>query len=172
MIVSLIRRHYDAILNAAFLVLLTSFLVPAIATRVFGLAESGPAYNRVMLIAMPPALLALLATYLLIFASRLRDEYVDRIWQRAARSFAMAILALPWLWLLVWNAKGFIDPTARWLPTDPHELVLPAWGDFPNSASALQLGGVSYVFGGLFTFAPFAFVGLYKWHAWRDRTRR
>lgn len=172
MIVRMIRRHFEAILNVAFFLLLIGFLVPKIATRIVGLAESGPAYNRVMLIATAPVLLALLGTYVLIFASSLRDEYVDRIWQMAARSFAMLILALPWLWLLIWQLKGLIVPTARWLPTDPHELVFQPWGDFPNSASALQMGGVSFVFGSLFTYAPFIFIGLYKWHAWRDRTRR
>lgn len=169
MITRFIKSRYDLILTSAFLLNCAMQLVSIFINRLLGLPPEEYPYSGA-LIALPILhLTSLLVLYAMIFTQRLRDEYVEKLWQRAARGFAMVILLLPWLWLLTWAFKGLVMPEAYWLPTDPKQPLLPMTGDDPASISHHQMDGVSYVLGKLWTYCPLVFVALFKWHAWRDK---
>lgn len=169
MMLRFVRRNYNAILTATFAFVFVGMLVPEVLVHMVGFDRSNPTYEQIMSILGPSVLPALLALYVLIFSSRLRDEYVEKIWQGSARRFAMVILLLPWLWMAVWVFKKVFFSDAFWLPTDPSKPIIMEWGHDSHSVSQHQLDGVYLVMGLLWTWGPLVFVALFKWHAWRDR---
>jgi len=169
MIVQFIRRNYSSVLTSVFLVACFLEAFTLFMDHVIHVNPDEAPFPTLLPILAICFLLALLLLYVMIFASRLRDEYVEKLWQRAARDFAILILILPWIWLFAWNIKSFVIPEVYWLPSDPKVAIIPLWGDDPNSVSSLQMSGISFVLGRFWTFCPLVFVALFKWHAWRDR---
>lgn len=164
-----LKRHYEVILAAAVGVHLAVDFMYLVIDYVLKISLDDPIYLGITLAVTPIYIGSILLLYLLIFHSKLRDEYLDKLWQRAIRSFTYAIMALPWLWLLTWGFKALFFKEAHWLPADPNVPILVMSGDDPTSISQRQLDGVSFVLGMLWSYGPVLFVFLFKWHAWRDR---
>lgn len=169
MFVGFVRRNYETILTTAFLVHISIELLIQILKFGFGYNEDLNAIDTVVLILSPAYLLALATLYVLIFARRLRDEYVDKLWQRAARGFAILFMVLPWLWIATWTIKGIFIPDVSWLPSDPTQPLVNSRGPGLGSVSRHQIEGMDFLVGLFWTWSPPVFVILYKWHAWRDR---
>lgn len=169
MFAGFVRRNYETILTAAFLVHISIEFLILILKYGFGYNQNLDALDTIILVLTAPYFLALGTLYVLIFARRLRDEYVDKLWQRAARSFAILIMILPWLWIAAWTIKNIFIPDANWLPSDPKQPLVYLRAASPGSISQHQVEGMDFLVGLLWTYSPPAFVVLYKWHAWRDR---
>lgn len=165
--IQFIRKRYNTLIAAAFVVVAIFHAVVAFAEFAFGMTDKS--VERLVAIIGVPMVLCLILLWILIFSSRLRDEYSDKLWQKTIRSFALLLLTTPWIWMLGWTIKALFLRNANWLPTDPAAPILPTWGDHPTYAAALQMSGVSFVLGTLWTFAPMVFAALYLWHMWRDR---
>lgn len=167
MFAGFVRRNYETILTVAFLVHISIEFLMLVFKHGFGDSEN---LDAIVLVLSPAYLLALATLYVLIFARRLRDEYVDKLWQRAARSFAILMMVWPWLWIASWTIKGIFIPDVNWLPSDPTQTLVNSRGPGLGSVSRHQIEGMDFLVGLFWTWSPPVFVILYKWHAWSDRT--
>lgn len=167
MFVQFIRQNYEKVLTAALLIHISLEVVLSILRLGFGFTLT--AVGPIVIVLTPPYFMALVTLYVLIFTRSLRDEYVDKLWQRAARSFSIVVLTLPWLWIITWTLKGLMLPNAKWLPSDPATALFELNGVDTTSVAQNQLAGMDFVLGAIWTFGPPVFALLYKWHAWRDR---
>jgi hypothetical protein len=170
MLAGFVRRNYESILTAAFLVHFSIEFLILILKYGFGYDEDLQSLDRIILALTPAYFLALGTLYVLIFARRLRDEYVDKLWQQAARSFAILIMIAPWLWIAAWTIRGIFIPDVHWLPSDPMQPLVNSRAADPGNIAQHQIEGMDFLAGLLWTWSPPVFVILYKWHAWRDRT--
>jgi hypothetical protein len=169
MFAGFVRRNYEEILTAAFLVHISIEILILILKYGFGYNEDLQSLDRIILALTPPYFVALGTLYVLIFMRRLRDEYVDKLWQRAARSFAILIMIAPWLWIAAWTIKDVLIPDIDWLPSDPTQPLVNSRAADPGNIAQHQIEGMDFLVGLFWTFSPPVFVVLYKWHACRDR---
>lgn len=100
-----------------------------------------------------------------------RDEYAERLWRQAARSFVFVMLLSPLFWMggILVTAKLGIGLDV--LRANPGTSLVPHYARFPNpsnSVGIMQFEGINYALTQLLNYIPFTFVALYKWHRWRD----
>lgn len=165
-----IRSHYIGLLTIALCIELATLGAIIIMKLGLGLPSRDPTFEYVMSFFRPPYFIALFALYGLIFSRQSRDEYLETIWQRSMRSFAVVVFLIPWVWLAVWEVKVVFFYDVRWLPRDPNELIIPFHFADPKNASELQMSGVEYLMGQFWIYSPVLFAVLFRWYAWRDRS--
>lgn len=164
-------RHYNAIMDLAFWVLLVGYVRGVL--RLLGvpgnyLFDHWPRFN----IALSAVFLIMQVTLItLIMIRHLRDEYAEQLWQKAAASFVKVLPIFPLLWIagiyLIADQGGWLN----WLRANPDTLILPDHATLPNpqnSAGIHQFEGLNFVILKLTQYFPLLFAGMYKWHRWRD----
>lgn len=172
--VKLIKRiypHYNLLIDICFWALLLyyfrAFLIGIDVPKAWLLA-SNPTFNLVLRIAVA---IIQFGAVVLIFMSRLRDEYAERLWHRAASTYVKFVLISPFLWMpflvVLSQTEGGLD----WYSAHPQEPLLPHGKRMPNpnnSLGILQFEVINFLVAKLFALLPLLFTGFYKWHRWRD----
>lgn len=166
-----IYRNYNAITDVCFWIMLFAFA----RTLAFGLSGHSISFltrqHPVGLAIGIAAVFSQLSLMALIFFRRFRDEYAERLWQQAARSFVKVILLLPFLWMGGWIFAGQLGGGTEWLRAHPDAQLIPQHGRFPNpkdSVGLYQFEVLNFAVLKTTSYFPLIFAGLYKWHRWRD----
>lgn len=108
----------------------------------------------------------------LLLVRRFRDEYAEKLWQKAAGTFAKALFLLPWIWVLSWSlAKAMFGGIDWMFSLQIPELIHP--DTYPVTTESIspglrQLLALDVILALLWIFAPFTFAAIYKWYRWRD----
>lgn len=168
--VKLNYRNYDSLMDWLFylnLLFIAHDLIDPIGAHA-GMASGPLSWFQIALVAFELTLKT--GNFIAIFWAALRDEYASRLWQMAATSFTKATLFMPLAWIALTLILYLADrPLYTWLPTAPGASII---GEAPpqvSKASIHELDGIHFMIGLLFRYAPVLFIGLYKWHRWRDR---
>lgn len=163
-------RNYDGLMDWLFY--LNSLFIADVLIDPFGLhagMASGP-LSGVQIALLSFELALKFSSFIAIFWPRLRDEYASRLWQMAAATFTKIMLFLPLAWILITLVLYLIDqPLLSWLPDDPNASILGLGKPEKLRVGMHELDGIHFTLGLLFKYAPVLFIGLYKWHRWRNR---
>jgi len=168
MMLRFVRRNYNAILTVTFAIACAMALIDFVVTYVMSVKFNDPAVQRALDTITPVFIVSILILYVLIFVRRLRDEYLEKLWLKSARSFAILVLAAPWLWYFFFVLRAKI--TGHW--DFGSESIVPEFVRLPSKTAGIgyyQFEGMDYIFGLVWTYSPILFVALFKWHGWRDR---
>ena len=119
--------------------------------------------------------LTFFAMPILLYFSRFRDEYAERLWQKSAASITRLMLVMPFVWFAGWEtAKALfggrewmygIDLPAFMLQTSVEQYAAKNPGLSPG---LLQLIQIDKFLIELFFWFPLTLATIYKWHRWRD----
>lgn len=164
-------RHYNLLMDISFWVLLIgysrSFMMTAGVPKVYVLG-SWRWFNLGVgsfVLAVQFLLIAL------VLMRRLRDEYAEQLWQKAAASLVRVLALTPFLWMgimiLLGSQAGWLD----WLRANPEYSLLPQHAHFRNTTDSIgidQFSAINFTIIKITQYFPFAFLALYKWHRWRD----
>ncbi|MCC6925646.1 MAG: hypothetical protein IT549_07450 [Novosphingobium sp.] len=168
---SIFYRHYNRLLDLcfwAFVVIKSTLLLQRLGYVQHPLFAAG---NPVRLVIGFASLGSYLGLILLMVVWAWRDEYAERLWRQAARSFVFVMLLSPFIWM------GGIFVTAKLgvgldvLRANPGTSLVPHYARFSNpsnSVGIMQFEGINYALTQLLNYIPFVFALLYKWHRWRD----
>lgn len=112
-----------------------------------------------------------LGSIVLILMRRLRDEYAERLWHQAAGTYTKLLVLSPLLWMPLLLIFQYHESGFDWYIRNPKESLLPLGMRMPNSSGSLgmyQLEAINFLMAKLVAYLPLTFLGLYKWHRWRD----
>lgn len=164
-------RHYNLLMDVAFWVLLVGYSRGFL----FLAGVPGPYLPgdwRWFNLVFGSFVLALqFLLIVLILVRRLRDEYAEQLWQKAAGSLVRLLSITPFLWIafqsLVLHKAGWLE----WLRANPELTVIPKHALMRNPTESIgihQFEAISFIIIKFTQYFPLVFAGLYKWHRWQD----
>ncbi len=164
-------RHYNTLMDVAFWVLFVAYAR--------GLLRRAGVPGAYLLDTSPSANLALgviflilqLLLILLIVIPHWRDEYAERLWQKAAATFVKMLPLFPLLWFVGISVASDHGNLLDWLRANPDIGILPDHALLTNPGRSIgihQFEGVNFVILKITQYFPLIFAGMFKWHRWRD----
>lgn len=112
----------------------------------------------------------------LCLSSLLRDEFAEKLWQKAASSFAKLVFILPFLLaIMVETAEGsiieYFKIVEHFVPSTTYNVRTATGIVHDHSIGGVgynEYVGALYVLISMAKYTPVIFAGLIKWHRWRE----
>lgn len=155
-------RMYNPLVDIAFWLFVGSFL-SAMVLRWQGSALGGTGQLLTQAVTLIGYANWLLCTFL-VCARFMRDEYAQSVWQKASDIFAyVAVIAPAVLVIGFYALSGWLSASVA-VPTEAERAAMAAY----PSPRTWQLSGALHLLTYAAAYLPATFLGLYKWHRWRD----
>lgn len=164
-------RHYNLLMDVAFWVLLIGYsrglLMRAGVPKAYLLGDW-----RWLNVGFGSFVLTMQFLFIaLILMRRLRDEYAEQLWQKAAGSLVKFLSLTPFLWITFHFVFLHKTGVMEWLRANPDLTVIPRHALMRNPTESVgihQFEAISFTIIKFTQYFPLAFAALYKWHRWRD----